>query len=168
MKSFFWKHTWLIRQFFYKIKMFRRFNPYLVKEWECVEALMFIPFEIFKDFYKYNFIKNKSRVDWEYSDTQKKVKKNMDQMYDYLVRLRPAYEKKQNYYTDEWGKLFSFEFIPTEGSKKLLEIKGKYSENKKEIAEEYFTKAREYEEIIREKDEYYLKLLIEMKDYMWE
>ena len=160
--------TWPIRKLIYKIKMFKKFSPYLVAEWECVECFTHIPFEIFKDFYYNTFVKSKPNHDWEHNENIKKAKKDIDKVYDYLIRLRPDYERKQEIYSRKWAQLHHFKFTPCEDNEKYSIMTSEYDVDKEEEAKEYFKIAGEYEDLITKRDEEYLKKIIEYKGHFWE
>lgn len=160
--------TWPFRKFIYKIKMFHKFSPYLYMHWECTEAITFIPFEIFTDFYKQCIDIEEPFINWESDKCHSNAKKAWDEIYNYWTVLRPIYKKNEEWFLSAWAEIYHMNSTQCDDNKDLYELKFHYTKGYEVFGEQLSDRFRYYEDLIYKLDAKYLKMIIEYKDFMWE
>jgi len=150
---------------FYKIKrLYRKLNFFkklwynYFAAWDIINPIVEFNFLLFKEFYEKGGL---NIVDWNSDENHKLIKLEIDEIHNYITKVRPERIIQIDEILSVWSK---------HSKHWTEEINEKYVEWKcasTKQSDYYFDMYHNLERILEVEDEKYLTMIIEIRNYLW-
>jgi len=144
--------------FFRKLLFFRRLWKEYIAAWDIVDSIVQFNFLLFKEFYEKGEM---GIVNWASDEYHIETKKQFDEIYNYITVIRPKKIKQINEVISVWGS--HFKHWTEKIDEEYVEWKSQDTKN----SNFYFELHRTLEDTLYKEDEYYLCMMMEIRNFLW-
>ena len=144
--------------FFRKLLFFKKLWEKYIAAWDVVDSIVQFNFLLFKEFYEKGEI---GIVCWDSDEYHIKTKKQFDEIYNYITVIRPKKIKQINEVISVWSS--HLKHWTEKINDEYVEWKSQDTKN----SNFYFELHKMLEDTLYREDEYYLCMIMEIRNFLW-